>query len=461
MRRFARLTLLAAACLAGAVPALAADIEAPSAQPAETGCPAGGCHFQVNASELLATADNLVSQHRFAEAAPLLAALENAPQYAMERQFLIGYSAIESGDTDSAIKAFRSILAKHPEQTRVRLELARALQIKGNQGGADYHYRLAQQSAGLPPEVLATIHSNRSLLRDQRSWSFNVNFGLAPDTNISNGTRAQTIDADFGGLVIPLTLDASARQKSGIGQTLGLGGSYRFGLSENTKLLVEADATGVNYAGSNFDDYTGQLAVGPEFRLSDDTRLSVQALGSQRWYGGNFANRAVGARASLQHNFDEGQRIGLSLDARQNHSGFSSAYSGWQIGAYASYERVVAHSLIASATLFGRRDSLASKAYSGMEFGANLGIGGELPLGINAGISGGISRQVYDGALAVLSPVPRKDLRINARVHMGLRTFRFVGFSPSVTYTFSESQSSLSLYDSKRHRFQFGLARYF
>jgi outer membrane protein len=36
-----------------------------------------------------------------------------------------------------------------------------------------------------------------------------------------------------------------------------------------------------------------------------------------------------------------------------------------------------------------------------------------------------------------------------------------MGFSPSVSYTYTLNASSLSLYESKRSRFAFSLARYF
>ncbi len=90
-----------------------------------------------------------------------------------------------------------------------------------------------------------------------------------------------------------------------------------------------------------------------------------------------------------------------------------------------------------------------------------MGIGGELPFGVNAGISGGVSSAKYDAPLALFAVNPRKDTRFNARVNLGLRQFRWLGFSPSVSYSFSKSASSLSLYDSKRHRLAFSFARYF
>jgi outer membrane protein len=424
-------------------------------------CVDGVCHVRLTADKLLQNAERLVGERRFAEAAPMLAALEHAPEFAMQRQFLSGYSAVETGDLDTAVKQFRAALVNHPEQTRIRLELARALMLQGKNASADHHFRLAGTANDLPEDVLATISSARGVLRSQKQWGFNFNLGLAPDSNITNGSSATTVDANFGGQSIPLALDANARAKSGLGQTLSLGGTARFGLFGETKLVVESDVQGVNYKGKASDDFTGQLAVGPSFQLSEKTNLTVQALGSQRYYGGQRGGTGLGGRAGFQFNLNNANRLGITIDARHNNSGFASSYSGWQFGGYASYERVVAKSFIASASLFARRESLRSKIHANTEMGFNLGFGGELPMGLTAGISAGASKAVFDKPFEIFSLSPRKDIRLNARATVGLRKFRWLGFSPSVSFSYSKSASSLSLYDSSRKRVAFSFARYF
>lgn len=117
--------------------------------------------------------------------------------------------------------------------------------------------------------------------------------------------------------------------------------------------------------------------------------------------------------------------------------------------------------MIGYVAVFGRRELLNSKFYSGHEIGSNMGIIGELPMGISVGLSGGVSRAVYDAPLPLFSADPRKDWRFNARAQVGLRSLRLWGFSPSVTYDFNRTDSSLTLYRNDRHRVRFGLVRYF
>jgi outer membrane protein len=443
---------------------LAATLLSPAlahAEAVEGRCADGVCRVSLTPDQLLAKAGDLVSQHQFAEAQPMIAALSTLPAYSVQTHFLSGFIAVESGDTKTAIQHFRAALAADPKATRVRLELARALMIEGKRGAADYNFRLAAQDANLPPEIAATIRASRGLLRDNREWHLSTQFGFAPDSNITNGTNAQTVDLVFGNQTIPLTLDATARRRSGLGQTGNVSAGWRGRMGENLALLVDLDGQGTNYSGTESDDFTGQLALGPELKLSETEQLSVQAIGSQRWFGGRRAATQFGTRISLQAEVGSSQRVGLTLDGRHTASAVNGDYSGWNFGAYASYERVMMRTMVASATVFGRVDALASKAYSSREIGLNLGLGGEFRRGINAGVSGGVSRAIYNAPLLAFSPEARKDWRLNARVYVGLRSVRVLGFSPSVTYSYSQNGATLPLYASERSRFAFELARYF
>ncbi len=440
---------------------LAAPGASLTAAPLVETCASGTCHIQLTADQLLSHATVLVEQRRFEEARPLISMLAMAPTVGMETHFLAGYVAVETGDVATAVREFRASLAIDPKQTRVRLELARALMMQGKDGGAAYHFRLAAQDNALSPEIRATIQAQRGILRDRRPWHVSTDFGFAPDSNITNGTSAETVDLVVGNQTIPLTLDENARARSGLGQTGSLSAGYRFKVGERGAFLVDGDVQGVNYKGTANDDYTVQLAAGPEFRPSEETSVSLQGLGLQRWYGGDRAVTQIGTRLAVQHTIGEAQRVGLTLDARHSASGLQQAYSGWNFALYGTYERVIARSMIASASLFARADRLNEAAYSSNEFGLSLGIGGELPHGINAGLTGTASRATFAAPLAALSNDPRADWRLAGRIYAGVRSLRFMGFSPSISYTYTLNASSLSLYESKRSRFSFSLARYF
>lgn len=441
-------------------PAVVFAVVALGAPAAAAPCTAPRCSISISPEQLLHTADRLVSARRFEEAGPLVAALASTPDYDVERQFLQGYIAVETGDPATAVKRFRAVLAQRPDLTRARLELARALMMLGRDSAADYHYRLAEEDEDLPPEISRTIYAARSLIRSRKRWEFNFSFGLAPDTNINSATSDRTIDANFGGVAIPLTLDRDARERTGLGQTGAAWGNARVALADGFNLLVEADGRGTNYQGETADDLTALVAVGPEWQR-DDTRLAVAATAGRRWYGGKLAQSTAGGRLAVQTMLGQGAQIGAQFDARRVDSGFSPGFDGWSVAGNLTYERVIRRSFVASATIFGLWEPLRSKAYSNRETGLATGMGGELPFGLNAGISGGISRAWYDAAVPLLGSDPRRDWRYHGRVYVGARRWRYLGFSPSVTYTFRSAASNIGLYDFDRHRLEFAFARYF
>lgn len=423
------------------------------------GCENGICTLRMTAPQILEAASRLVTARRFDEARPLIAALRQAPELAMETHFLAGFVDAETGRLDDAATEFRTILSARPDVTRARLELARVLMLQGKDAAADHHFRLAEEDGDLPPEIQRTISEARSIIRNRKNWNFNLDVGFAPDSNVNNATSARLIDSIYGNNTIEL--DDRARARKGIGQTLAVSGGVRLRLTDGKAVLIDADGQVINQRGTSADDISALIAAGPEVTMKSGARLSVQALGVRRWYGGKLAQSGGGARISFQQNLSQGQRIGFQIDGRRVESGYGDAYAGWQTSAYATYERVVHRSLVASATLYARREALGLDAYSNSEFGTSIGIGGELPHGINAGLSGGISRVLFDDPLPILSPKDRKDWRLNARAYLGARSLRVLGFSPSVTYTYNRAESSLDLYRTSRHRLQVGLARYF
>ena len=313
----------------------------------------------------------------------------------------------------------------------------------------------------MPPEIAETIRSARGVLRDKRAWHLNLDLGLAPDTNINSATSAETVNINFGPFQLPLTLDSNARKKSGVGQTGGISAGLRLKLSDKVAVLIDNDSHIVNYKGTFADDIQTQLAVGPEFRLGNTSSVSVQAVGQQRWYGGRSANHDYGLQVGVQKVFDAGQRMGLTVDARKTVSQLSDTFSGNIFGGNVTYERVIGRSFIASASLFGRIEDLQSDGNSNKAVGVSLGVGGELPFGINAGVNTSISKAVYDAPQFFYSNDARNDLRFFSRVYLGMRSLKFMGFSPSVDYAFSKVSSNYTLNASDRHRVNFKFARYF
>lgn len=425
-------------------------------------CASGKCDYRLTAMQLVALADKLVREERYDDARPLISALAADPRLFVPHRFLSGMVAVHDGDHKAATGFFREILERHPEQTRVRLELAKTLMAQRKFQSADYHLRLAENDDDLPEEVVRMIGNARSIIRSNRRFTFGFDFGFAPDTNINSATALETVDINFGPHRLPIELDDNARKQSGLGLTASAFAKMRVPTGDRLAIVADLDTNAVRYEDSDFNDYTAQIAAGPELALSRDTRVSVQGLALYRWYGGDVAARQFGAKTTLQHTLTRSKRIALQLDARHSDSLRSPGYTGWQTGANVTYEQVVGTSMLASVSLYGRRDFLESDFFSSKTLGVNAGLAGELPFGINAGLSGGAGYAKYDAPQPVFSlDESRRDWRYHARAYAGLRQVRLAGFSPSLEYSYVRTDSNYDMFKSDRHRVHFKLARYF
>lgn len=453
IRLLAALLAPLAVLMAGTAPAAAESIL--------DRCTAETCKARLSPDQLLAEAQELVAARRYAEAKPLLAALATVPALRFEARFLTGFVAEQTGDYGHAEALFRAILNDDPKQTRVRLELGRTLLAMGHAAAADHQFRLAAESEDLPPDIARSIRSVRNIIRSKRAWSVNVDLGIAPDSNINNATGADTITVLFGTQPIPLALDKGAKARSGLGVTGSVDAGLRLPIARDTLLLVDADAFGTEYKRGAYDDLSLELASGPEFKLSDKVRVRAEVVAAQRNFGNRVASRQFGVKGGLELALDDKQRLGFQVDARDTDARFDANYDGVQVGAYATYERVIARSMIASASAFARRDSLRADPYSNTELGGVLGIGGELPKGLNFGVSAGASRAVYDAAIPFFALEPRRDWRLNARLTIGDRAIRVLGFSPTASLSYGRSDSTIAYYATERTRVRLALARYF
>lgn len=436
-----------------------ATTHAAVAAPAD--CAYGHCTVKLTAMQMQNAVERLLTEGRYAEARPLATALGAAPGYALQSRLLSGMIASETGDYAEAARLFQAVLAEDPSQTRARLELGKAMLALHRPGSADRQFAMAMQDRDLPPEIARTIRTVRDTIRAARPWQMELNVGLAPDTNINNATAANQVTVMLGDTPVPLQLNDAARAKSGLGQLYRSSGRLRLPVGGKFSALADTDVAGTNYAGKRFDDTIVQGAGGIEYGLSETASLSLQAVGAQRWFGGDVASRQVGARIGGQLALDGRNRLGVQLDMRSTKALFDRGYSGWQGGLYLSYERALSTSIVASLSPFARRDWLNAAGYSNTEVGMNAGVGGELPKGFNVGLGFGASRALFDATLPFFATAPRRDWRGTARLMVGNRKLAMFGLSPQIGWSVSRIDSSIGFFRTSRNRFEFSLARYF
>jgi len=316
-----------------------------------------------------------------------------------------------------------------------------------------------QYPAGLEDQARENRPQRRA--RGGADWRLTVDASVVADSNVTNSTDRETIDLSVNGTVLPVPLDPSLREHGGIGAGVSAHARGRISVSPGVSVAVDAEGFMLEQEGERSDDASALLAAGVELSGENGATVLIQVTGFDRQHAGVSAMRGVGIRGRYRQPVGDGQTVSLFIDTRFFDSDYGDEFGGTEAGAYLSYEAVLDPTLTGSLGIFARGSWLGADAYSSREFGAYGGLNHYLTGGLLGGISAGISRLEFDGAIPILSPDPRRDWRLNGSVYVAARRPVLAGLTPSLTYTYNRTGSSIEYYRADRHRLRFGLSRTF
>lgn len=402
----------------------------------------------------LVTAKDLIATHQIDAAHEILERRLSTNPGDVDALFLLGMIALANDDYPTAIMYFRQALEREPNATRIRLELARTLFLAKQDEDADYHFRLAiaQQP---PAQVVQNIARFREAIRARRAWRFNVNFGIAPDSNINSATDKERVEI-FG---LPFQLDPSARARSGTGIIVGGDASFRLLRSRKVPIYLGAYGQMVRYPDHSFDDIFVGGEAGPEFKLSGGS-LRVTATGFHRWYGGDPLVTSLGTRLNIDKVIGGQWGLEASIAARFNAFARRSDVDGWDVEASVSANRALGGSTLGFTYGSIQRSITHDPGQSSWSARLGGGVLKEVGWGLRPQIAFEVGRQVNDAPLALFNET-RRDWRLQASASIYKRDWNVLGFAPSLRIAYTRNFSTISLYDQTRLRAEFGIAKAF
>ena len=355
---------------------------------------------------------------------------------------------------DAAIAVFRKMLVAEPRLVRVRLELARAFFLKGEDSLARRHFE--QVLAGRPPAAVA-LNVNRFLaqIRARKRWSVRVGMALAPDSNISTRSeeKAIVLDTPFGRL--PFTYEGD-KPRSGIGLAVWAGGEYQHPLGEDGswpgasrwRLRGGADISRREYRSAEFDRMTVSGHLGPRWLADRVTEASVLASVRQSWLADEADWRDLGIRVEAHRRLSG--RTTASVHGSRHERRFQerpwldgpvtdvSANAGWV---------ATPTTRIDAGAGWGRNRTETERwrnSWRWVRFGATE----LLPWGFTVGGAVTLRWTDYRGSWApwVLDGGERRDLTRSFRLSVHNRAFTVGGFSPQVWVVQEERTSNAQLH---------------
>ncbi|OOV36114.1 surface lipoprotein assembly modifier [Candidatus Synechococcus spongiarum] len=413
-------------------------------------------------------ARTLIDGGSFSEALSILRPL--APEDLEDEEqvgvlFLFGLAALGAGQdpetpeserkeyVDEAIGAFHRILVVRPELVRVRLELARAFYVKGDD-------RLSRRNfervlAGNPhPTVAANIRRFLAIIRQRRRWSGYFGATLAPDTNINTSSDEQVIYIDALGAVRQFTLDDPQESRSGLGVALWGGGEYEHPLRSNVRLRAGGSISRTEYEGREFDQMSLSAHLGPRWLLGDRTEISLVGSASRSWSGGEPQSHALGGRLEVARLLSRKLLVRTQVSYHEREYDEATHLNGPRssISLRGLWQATPTLRFDASAGLNREQTETARERNEGQSLG--LGASIDLPRGFTVGVNGELRWTEYEGNWSPFTSPgeSRSDRTQSLSFSLYNRGFTVKGFSPKLVVTREMRESNAQLHDYRRTR---------
>ena len=413
--------------------------------------------LQMSADAALSLAEKLYAEKEYDTAQAILVELEKASPDALDKTqalFLQGMIAIDRGEFDVAAEIFRDILDTHPDNVRVRLELARALFAMKHDQAAAYHFRLALAD-DLPEEAQANIRVFLQAIEQRKIWRVNASLGIAPDSNISAGPKDRVVEL-FG---LPFELDDNARERSGLGFSTSLSGEYYPKIAKNWRAELRGGGSVSDYENIQFDDVFLFGEVGPRYQKRG---FSASILGafSRRFFGGEGFSRSVGGKLAISKGLTSRTQLYLRFSGAKARYDVDTRRDGPVYSAGARVAHAIDRTSTAQLGVTATREQTSDPVFRNTQYIINGAYRRELPFGITVQTGPDIYYRDFDN-FDPLNGNIRHDWTFGGSIFLTKRDWRFMGFAPVFSYQFLRNESNADRFDYTRHRANLGLTRTF
>ena len=414
----------------------------------------------------MAEARKLIRDRKFEAALEILRPLTRSPRVPANAGFMLGLAAVEASRKpdlpeaerdallDEAIAAFHSLLVRRPELVRVRLELARAFFLKGEDTLARRHFE--QVLAGNPPAGVA-LNVNRFLaeIRARKRWSLRVGAALLPDTNIGAGSDERFIYIPVGGQRLRFRRDQEELTSSGIGVSAWIGGEYQYPLSDRWRLRVGGDMSRKDYKTSQFDRTNLSGHVGPRWLIGRASEVSLLLSGLHEWTGSGLDEAShgdIGLRVEGRHRLTRRTTLNARASRHERRYDKNTLLDGpvTDVSVGAGWLATPTVRIDASIGWGRERPETESRRQSNRRM--QVGAVAALPWGFTVGGSGALRWTGYEGDWFPFTGPgqARSDLTRTFRLFAHNRALTLEGFSPQVSVTQEQRTSNAQLHDYER-----------
>ncbi len=457
------LSIATAALVAFSAPAWSADQAPPPASTAN-----------VSAKAALAEARKLMRAGKSDEALAILAPLVKGKVVHADALFEYGQAAIGASQAkgvseerseallDEAVGAFHAMLVERPGLVRVRLELARAFFLKGEDTLARRHFELVL-AGNPPPQVALNVGSFLARMRARKRWSVRVGAAVAPDSNIGAGSDERVIYIDVGGQRLPFQRDEEELVSSGVGISMWGGGEYQYPLHERWRLRAGGDVSRREYRSDEFDRMFLSTHLGPRWLIDRTSEASLMTSLRQSWLSDEADYRDLGIRTEYRRRLTRRTRATLRASWHERRYEERDHLDGPIADFSLSASHAISPTLRGSMALGWGQERPETERFRHERRWAQAGLTAALPWGFTVGGSVTLRWADYEGNWSPFTEggSPREDLTRSLRVNVFNRGITVGGFSPRLALVRENRSSNAQLHDYERNFGELSFVRQF
>ncbi len=401
--------------------------------------------------------------------------------------------ALETGDLPTAIALAEALLKRNPSDHEARILASRAYRNNGDLQKATLHARQAWKasttkhqryaSALLMAQSLssdgkrtsaqlwlrrAAEHAPNKRLRKAAVRDFqyvrarnpvaiHLSFGVAPNSNINNGSAHSSVDI-FG--LPDVNLIGAAQALSGIEYSTGLSLRYRlaqtatratdltlkasrrdYTLSAEAKTLAPT-AQGTDFALGTVSAGITQRFMQPETRA--ETTVSLE-LG-KTWYSGSPYSDFT--RLSLGHSMPLSNRSRLTFGLAGERTRGPRAPHADLLRISTSWSKALKSGALVGLSLHLTNSQSPSSSAEYQEIAARISYAPAKPLlkGVRAMFGLGLRARDYP-VTPYLPSGGRQDREVSADLTLSFENLEYYGFTPTLTFNASSANSNVGLFD--------------
>ncbi len=349
--------------------------------------------------------------------------------------------AHHQGQLTEAISAYRQVMAKVPQLSVVRLNLAMALYADRQSAAArDQLQRL--QSEELPPSVANMVSQTIQRIDREEDWQLDANFYYRHENNVNNAPREREIFYGGGKWVLP-------EPEKAHGIHLSVAAKKRFNLDNHLYSNLQFNASSdFFWDNHDYDDLSLRAGVGLGYQTGTFS-AEIQPFVKKRFYGTSPYSLNAGASGHFSYRFSPQWRVSNQWEWSYERVTDRTFLNGQRrfVGLSANYFANAQQYWSAGVNYYDSQARDKSDAYH--RAGLFIGWGQEWGKGLSSNVTLSAAKRHYRGV--GFPNIKRADKEYSARLALWHRGIHYWGITPRLVWSWSQTDSNHFYYNQQKN----------